>query len=52
MVIRKDEKYYRFFFNENCLQGALMMNDKDNAKSLEEAVRMLRNRKEVSEAFS
>lgn len=51
LVIRKDEKYYRFFFNENKLHGALMMNDKDNAKSLEEAVRMLQSKNKVLGAF-
>jgi len=39
VIIRKDEKYYRFFFNNDAVQGALMMNDKPNAKLLETAVR-------------
>lgn len=39
LVVKKDEKYYRFFFKSDSLAGLLMMNDKDNAKIMEDAVR-------------
>lgn len=51
LVIQKNEKYFRFFFRQNKLEGALMMNDKGSAKSLEEAVRMLQTRDEVINTF-
>ncbi|MBZ0243590.1 MAG: hypothetical protein K8F24_10280, partial [Bacteroidales bacterium] len=39
ILVEKDDKYLRFFFLNDQLNGMLMMNDKENAKKYEQAVR-------------
>ncbi len=47
VVVNKENKYYRFFFKNNTLHGLLMINDKDNAKQLEQAVREEKSKVEI-----
>ncbi len=51
LVHEKNNMYYRFFFEESKLDGALMLNDKVNAKQLEKAVNEGWNREKVIEVF-
>lgn len=51
VISQKGDKYYRLFYANDRLQGALMMNDKDKAKILETAVRESANKTEVMGVF-
>jgi NAD(P)H-nitrite reductase large subunit len=51
-ILHKGDKYYRFFFKNNLLQGVLMMNDKDNAKYLEDSVRKSADRELIMRVFA
>lgn len=51
VICQKDDKYYRLFFAEERLCGALMMNDKDKAKLLETAIRESVERVEIMRVF-
>ncbi|MBU1368717.1 MAG: FAD-dependent oxidoreductase [Bacteroidetes bacterium] len=39
VILENEKKYYRFFFLNDQLNGMLMLNDKENAKLCEQAVR-------------
>jgi NAD(P)H-nitrite reductase large subunit len=51
MIYEKDNCYYRFFFDTSKLTGALMLNDKANAKQLEKAVNEGWDREKVTNEF-
>lgn len=52
VVIEKMPVYYHFYFKQNKLQGMLMLNKKDLAKSCETAVREHWDKEKVLEYFS
>jgi len=51
ILVERDNKYLRFFFLNNQLNGMLMMNDKENAKKYELAVREKWDRNKVTNTF-
>lgn len=51
ILVEKDSKYLRFFFLNDHLNGMLMMNDKENAKKYEQAVREKWDKNKVTSTF-
>ena len=50
-IVEKDNKYVRFFYLNGHLNGILMMNDKENAKKYEQAVREKWDKNKVATTF-
>jgi hypothetical protein len=50
-IIDNNNKYVRFFYLNNQLNGVLMMNDKENAKKYEQAVREKWDKNKVATTF-
>lgn len=50
-IVEKDNKYLRFFYLNDRLNGILMLNDKENAKKYEQAVREKWDKNKVATTF-
>lgn len=51
-IVEKDNKYLRFFYLNGQLNGMLMLNDKENAKKYEQAVREKWDKNKVASTFA